>query len=54
MDSFAYPPWNAADDETSVSDPTTFKDCEQAVEAFASRGTGGIVERKYSLKGEMG
>jgi hypothetical protein len=54
MDSFPHPLWNAGADETSVSDPTTFSECEQAVEAFASRAKGKITERRYSVSNKWG
>ena len=54
MDNFPHPPWNASGDETSVSDPTTFRPCEQAIEAFASRAAGRITERRYSVSKQWG
>jgi len=54
MDSFSYPPWNAGASETTVSDPTSFGDCEQAIDAFASRGRGRILERRYSVSRTWG
>jgi hypothetical protein len=54
MDSFTYPPWNAGGDETSVSDSTMFSNCDQAIEAFASRDGGQITERRYSVSKQWG
>jgi hypothetical protein len=54
MDVFPHPPWSGTADETSVSDPTTFSDCEQAMQAFASRAQGEITERRYSISKQWG
>jgi hypothetical protein len=54
MDSFPHPPWNAGADETSVSDSATFSNCDLAMEAFASRGGGKIMQRRYSVSKTWG
>jgi hypothetical protein len=54
MDGFSYPPWNGTGDETSVSDLTSFADCEKAVETFVSRGGGKIMQQKYSVSKQWG
>jgi hypothetical protein len=54
MDNFPHPPWTATADETSVSDPTAFSVCEQAIEAFASRADGKVTERRYSISQQWG
>ena len=54
MDNFPHPPWIATPHETSVSDPTTFGACEQALGAFASRAGGKITERRYSVSKQWG
>jgi hypothetical protein len=54
MDHFPHPPWIEAPDETSVSDPAKFSDCERAIDAFASRAQGHITDRRYSLSKEWG
>jgi hypothetical protein len=54
MTGFSYPPWNVAGDETSVSDSPAFSRCEQAIGAFASRGGGKVMERKYSVSKKWG
>jgi hypothetical protein len=54
MDHFPHPPWIATRDETSVADPAKFSDCEQAIDAFASRAPGHISDRRYSLSKEWG
>jgi hypothetical protein len=53
MDVFPNPPWDATSNET-ISDPTTFSDCEQALGVFVSHGGGTIVERRYSLSKQWG
>jgi hypothetical protein len=54
MNGFPYPPWNGAADETSVSDPTRFGNCEQALSAFAAQGGGQTLERRYSISKTWG
>ena|SRR5579872_2355646 len=54
MDHFPHPPWAVSPDETSVSDSTAFGPCEQAVEAFAAKSEGKIVERRYYVSKQWG
>lgn len=54
MDNFPHPPWDVTSNETTLSDPATFRDCEQALDLFASHGGGTIVERRYSLSKQWG
>jgi hypothetical protein len=54
MDNFPHPPWSMTGDEVSDSDTTKFADCEQAIDAFASRTDGKITERRYSVSEEWG
>src|SRR5580698_9934256 len=54
MDEFPHPPWNTMAGETSVSDAAEFRDCERAIDAFASRGKGVITERRYSVSRDWG
>ena len=54
MNIFPHPPWNATRDETSVADSAGFTDCEQAIEAFASRGKGNITDRHCSVSKDWG
>jgi hypothetical protein len=53
MDPFQHPPWNATD-ETIAHDPAPFKDCEQALQAFVTRGKGKVVDQKYSVSQTWG
>jgi hypothetical protein len=54
MNGFSYPPWNGVTDEISVSDPTNFGNCEQALSAFADQGGGRTLERRYSISKTWG
>jgi hypothetical protein len=54
MDVPTFPPRNATADEQIVSDPTAFGTCEEALQAFTSRGAGTVVERQYSVSPEWG
>jgi hypothetical protein len=54
MEDFQHPEWDATSNETTVSDPKAFRDCEQALSALASHGDGAIVERRYSLSKQWG
>lgn len=54
MDDSPYPPWTPAPDETRVSGSYGFTQCDQVLEALASRGNGSVVERQYSTSKEWG
>jgi hypothetical protein len=54
MDSWEFPPWSPAADETVALDLSTFRNCEAAVQAVASRGNGQISDELYTVSSEWG
>jgi len=54
MDHPNFPPMSATADEKIASDHTAFRNCEEAVQAFATQGKGQVTDRQYSVSPEWG
>jgi hypothetical protein len=54
MDGLTFPPGSATADEKIVADGAAFGTCEEALQAFVSRGAGTVTDRQYSVSPEWG
>ena len=54
MDSSMFPPTTAGAAEKIVSDGAAFGACEEALQAFASRASGTVTDRQYSVSPQWG
>jgi len=54
MDNTAFPPWEAAGDETPAQKSEAFSVADRVVESFATKANGRIIERTYSISKQWG
>ena len=53
-DDYASPPWQAAADETAVTDAKPFADCDETLAAYAARSNGVVSGRTYTRSPQWG